>query len=226
MIPLNQRLKEVSNFVNHKTLADIGSDHAYLPLYLLEQNKIECAIAGEVVKGPFEAAKQNVAKYQKQDLVDVRLGNGLDVIKAGEVDVITICGMGGPLIKEILLNGKDKLIHFPTLILQSNIHTEAVREAILTLGYQIEHEVIMKEKKHIYEILVCNQSVKKLNYTPLEMKFGPYLLKEKNDVFREKWQRELNQLQNVAEGIKNQKEHQEKYASLIDQISVLKEVLK
>lgn len=225
MIPLNNRLKTVAQYINHEVLADIGSDHAYLPLYVLEKKQIKRAVAGEVVKGPFEAAVQNVAKYNATEAIDVRLGNGLEVIKPLEVDVITICGMGGPLIAEIITAGKDKLAHFPRLILQSNIHSEAVRRALVALGYDIIAEEIMKEKKHTYEIIVAEKPEKPVNYTDKELKYGPLLLNNKNDVFFEKWNREYQHLLKVSAAIQNDPVHAEKHVQLKEEISILKEVL-
>lgn len=225
MIPLNQRLKTVAQYIQHERLADIGSDHAYLPLYALENNLIVSAIAGEVVKGPFDAAVQNVKRYHADKSIDVRLGNGLEVIEPGEVDVITICGMGGPLIAEIITAGKDKLINQPRLILQSNIHTEAVRRALVSLHYEIIAEEIIKEKKHTYEIIVAEYAKNKVNYTDKEFKFGPFLLHNKNDIFVEKWDREYQHLKQVLSAIAHDPVHAEKHLQLQEEILLLKEVL-
>lgn len=225
MIPLNQRLKTVAQYIQHERLADIGSDHAYLPLYALENNLIVSAIAGEVVKGPFDAAVQNVKRYHADKSIDVRLGNGLEVIEPGEVDVITICGMGGPLIAEIITAGKDKLINQPRLILQSNIHTEAVRRALVSLHYEIIAEDIIKEKKHTYEIIVAEYAKNKVKYTDKEFKFGPFLLHNKNDIFVEKWDREYQHLKQVLSAIAHDPVHAEKHLQLQEEILLLKEVL-
>ncbi|MCE4956137.1 tRNA (adenine(22)-N(1))-methyltransferase [Macrococcoides caseolyticum] len=225
MIPINNRLKRVAKYIQHDKLADIGSDHAYLPLYVLERGIIKHAIAGEVVKGPYDAALQNVAKYNAQHAIEVRLGNGLDVIQEHEVDVITICGMGGPLIAEILQNGQEKLKTFPRLILQSNIHSEAVRKRLVSLGYEIIAEEIFKEKKHTYEIIVAEKAVKVITYSAIEYKFGPLLLKEKNDVFKEKWQREYQHLLKVQQTIQHDAQHAQKYQSITNEINLLNEVL-
>lgn len=225
MIPLNNRLKTVARYIQHERLADIGSDHAYLPLYALENNLIRSAIAGEVVAGPFEAAVQNVKKYNASSSIDVRLGNGLEVIKPGEVDVITICGMGGPLIADIITTGKDKLSNHPRLVLQSNIHTEAVRHALVSLGYEIIAEEIMKEKKHTYEIIVAEYTTENVEYTQKALKFGPILLQNINEVFIEKWDREYQHLIKVLSAIEHDPVHAQKHEQLKEEISLLKEVL-
>ncbi|WP_414050269.1 tRNA (adenine(22)-N(1))-methyltransferase [Macrococcus animalis] len=225
MIPLNNRLKTVAQYINHEVLADIGSDHAYLPLYALENNQIKRAVAGEVVKGPFEAAVNNVSKYGVENVIDVRLGNGLEVIQPGEVDVITICGMGGPLIADIIWTGKEKLVNAPRLILQSNIHSEAVRKTLVTIGYEVIAEEIMKDKKHTYEIIVAEKAETFVNYSSKELKFGPILLNNKSEVFIEKWDREYQHLVKVLSTIQNNPVHAEKHKQLTEEILILKEVL-
>ncbi|MGZ4031269.1 MAG: tRNA (adenine(22)-N(1))-methyltransferase, partial [Tumebacillaceae bacterium] len=96
MINISNRLARIASFVpQDMKMADIGSDHAYLPLYLAQSGKIVSAIAGEVNDGPFRGAERNVRAHGMKDKISVRKGNGLAVLEPGEVDVITIAGMGG-----------------------------------------------------------------------------------------------------------------------------------
>ena len=93
---------------------------------------------------------------QLNNVIDVRLGDGLSVLRQNEsIQNITICGMGGPLIARILNEGRIHLANGPRLILQSNIQTEVLRYTLMTLNYQIIEEVILEEKGHIYEIVVA-----------------------------------------------------------------------
>lgn len=109
MLAINKRLLRVCSFVKGRRLADIGSDHAYLPIYLAKKNKIDYAIAGEIVKGPHEISKKNVAEEKVSDVVECRKAAGLKAIELEDnIEVITICGMGGRLISDILLEGKEK----------------------------------------------------------------------------------------------------------------------
>ena len=166
MINLNQRLLRVCSFLKEGTLADIGSDHAYLPIYAIQNKICNSAIAGEVIKGPYKAALNNVAENNLGDSIEVRLGDGLAVINHDdEIDNITICGMGGPLIAKILKEGQEKLAHHPRLILQSNIQTQVLRNVLTSLNYEVINEVILEEKGHIYEIVVAefNQSIMPLS---------------------------------------------------------------
>lgn len=225
MINLNQRLSIVCSFIRRGTLADIGSDHAYLPIYAIQNDLCTKAIAGEVIQGPYKAAKRNIANYELNQQVDVRLGDGLSVINSeDQIDNITVCGMGGPLIAKILNDGKDKLVNHPRLILQSNIQTQALRQTLNKLSYEIVDERIIEEKGHIYEIVVAefNNNLVKLNI--LQEKFGPFLLRECNNIFQKKWQRELEALRDIKSQL-NSTSHHERLKEIEDEINLIQEVL-
>lgn len=221
MIQINKRLTKVSEYLNHNKLADIGSDHAYLPIYAIQNNLVKEAIAGEVVKGPFLSAQKNTELHGLSKSIEIKLGDGLEVVN-GTVDVITICGMGGPLIAQILDEGKEKLIHYPDLILQANIHALPIRQVLQKLGYNIEAEQLIKDKKHIYEIIVAKKG--KMQLSENELKFGPKLMIEKDELFYDKWEREIESLENISNQLKNHKD-QTRYNEIQAQIKQIKEVL-
>ncbi|MEY9139151.1 tRNA (adenine(22)-N(1))-methyltransferase [Mammaliicoccus lentus] len=221
MIQINKRLTKVSEYLNHNKLADIGSDHAYLPIYAIQNNLVKEAIAGEVVKGPFLSAQKNTELHGLSKSIEIKLGDGLEVVN-DTVDVITICGMGGPLIAQILDEGKEKLIHYPDLILQANIYALPIRQVLQKLGYNIEAEQLIKDKKHIYEIIVAKKG--KMQLSENELKFGPKLMIEKDELFYEKWEREIESLENISNQLKNHKD-QTRYNEIQAQIKQIKEVL-
>ena len=206
---LSTRLATVASFVEQgATLADIGSDHAYLPCYLVQAGRIPKAIAGEVVKGPFESAVRNVRKKGLSDEITVRLGNGLEVIHESDgVDTITIAGMGGPLIASILNDGKEKLQNVKRIITQPNIHALSIREWALQNEWKIVDEQILKEDNKIYEIIVLEKG--EGTYNELEMMVGPYLLERKSDIFIEKWKRESDEWKRVLSFLENADETDE-----------------
>ncbi|KKI54460.1 MAG: tRNA (adenine(22)-N(1))-methyltransferase TrmK [Staphylococcus equorum] len=225
MIPLNQRLKKVSTYIQGDCLADIGSDHAYLPIFAIENNLTQKAIAGEVIKGPFEASKRNVIEQQLHSVIDVRLGDGLSVIqKSDDISSITICGMGGPLIAKILDEGSEKLTNQPRLILQSNIQSSAIRKQLVKMNYSIIAEDILEEKGHIYEIIVADylESVEPLSSQAL--KFGPELLKNKNNLFFKKWERERDALYKIQQNL-NPQQHAERLNEINNEINLINEVI-
>lgn len=225
MIPLNQRLKKVSTYIQGEYLADIGSDHAYLPIYAIVNGLTQKAIACEVIKGPFEASKRNVIEHELNEFVDVRLGDGLSVIQPDDaITSITICGMGGPLIAKILNEGADKLINHPRLILQSNIQSSAIRKRLIQLNYNIVAEALLEEKGHIYEIIVADYFENVQMMSLHELKFGPELLKDKNNLFYKKWERERTALYKIQKNL-DPHHHAERLNEINSEINLINEVL-
>ena len=224
---LSERLRTVASFVREDSkLADIGSDHAYLPCFLVHEGIISQAIAGEVVKGPFESAQKHVISEGLQSNIDVRFGNGLEVISDEDnVQTVTIAGMGGPLIATILESGKDKLTKVDTLILQPNIHAKAIREWAIQEQWKIDQEVILEEHDKIYEILVLKKGIMQLSEK--ELLVGPILSKEKSPVYQKKWNNELNEWQRIVNELSKipGTEIQQKKEELEFKISLVKETL-
>jgi tRNA (adenine22-N1)-methyltransferase len=193
---LSKRLERVSHYVmQDSVLADIGSDHAYLPCYLGLKNIIKKGIAGEITEGPFLSAKEQVVLDGLTDVIEVRKGDGLSVLKENEAEVVTICGMGGSLITSILEKGKDKLGNAKRLILQPNVGAKTVRKWLLKENWVLTAEEIIKEDGKIYEVLVADRSGEQ-PYTKnieSELLLGPFLVKNQNDAFKEKWTGEVKQ---------------------------------
>ena len=102
---IDRRLETIANLVPQGcVLADIGTDHAYLPVWLLEKQRISRAIAGDIAAGPCQAARTTVAQFGQHKHVEVRQGSGLKVLSPGEADCIAIAGMGASTIISILEN--------------------------------------------------------------------------------------------------------------------------
>ncbi|WP_347962947.1 tRNA (adenine(22)-N(1))-methyltransferase [Lactococcus formosensis] len=198
-IKLSKRLQAVADLVKpNSRLLDVGSDHAYLPTYLVQQEKIDFAIAGEVVKGPYQIARNHVAEQNLQEKIEVRLADGLAAFEENDaITSVVIAGMGGILISEILEAGKDKLSQVEQLILQPNNHEESLRSWLMDHDFVITSEKILLEAGKIYEIIVAEHGTTELNETELE--FGPYLSQEKSEVFRQKWNKELHTLNKILE---------------------------
>ncbi len=229
MIQLSKRLQTVADFVKEDAvLADIGSDHAYLPTYLVKKGIIQRAVAGEVVKGPYESALKNVKREAVDEQIMVRLANGLAAIeKSDQIDTVTIAGMGGALIASILEEGKEKLETVERIIAQPNIHAEAIRKWAVLNGWRVVGEKILKEDHKIYEIVVLERG--RTTYTEKEQLLGPFLLEEKNEVFHEKWKREMTQWERILDSLKDATEDasvKEKKATLNEKITLVEEVLR
>ncbi|WP_243386298.1 tRNA (adenine(22)-N(1))-methyltransferase [Bacillus kexueae] len=201
-IQLSKRLHAVANYIpKQAVLADIGSDHAYLPSYALLNGLCKRAIAGEVNEGPYQSARAQVKRLNLQESIDVRKGNGLSVLEENEATCVTIAGMGGTLIKTILDEGKDKLSSVERLILQPNIHAIEIRKWLFENEWVLIDEMILEEDGKIYEVLVAEKGNPNTAYEGLSLEtamlMGPFLMKKKNDVYAKKWTHELRHWENV-----------------------------
>lgn len=218
MVKLSKRLETIAHQVPEGSrLADIGSDHALLPVYLVQQGIVHYAVAGEINPGPYEAASKQVRQAELAERIIVRQGDGLQAVEVGEVDTITIAGMGGALIVHILEQGKSKLAGVRTLVLQPNVGEDQVRHWLVANGWRLITEHILEEDGKIYEVLTADkpasdeaQDVKEQLYSErvlpcgitvsseLLYRMGPYLLEGPNAAFYEKWRSELQKLAGIA----------------------------
>lgn len=227
---LSKRLQKVADYLPEgANFADIGSDHAYLPCYVCLKDPTARAIAGEVNQGPLDSAKEEVFSHQLQDRIETRLGNGLAILDEKEVDQITIAGMGGPLIRDILNDGKSKLATVQRIIVQPNIDARSIRQWFLEYGYELIAEDILEENGHIYEVLVAEKGEPTKPYSmnrEKELWLGPYLMKENNRVFQKKWYEELKKKNYILDEMKKAKTVDPRKVKQLDQeIGWLKEVL-
>ncbi|MGL4523730.1 MAG: tRNA (adenine(22)-N(1))-methyltransferase [Bacilli bacterium] len=227
---LSQRLQRVTDWVvPGKPLADIGSDHAYLPCFAVLSGKVPSAIAGEVVVGPYESAKSEVRRNGLSDRIDVRLGSGLLVLHKGEVSSITIAGMGGALIRDILVQGSHLLDGTERLVLQPNIAAHHIREWAVEHSYHIIGEDILEENDKIYEIVVLEKTENAVHYTREELIFGPFLMKKRAECWLKKWQHEIAQRERVINEIltrSKKSESNERIATLREESEWMRGVLK
>jgi tRNA (adenine22-N1)-methyltransferase len=211
---LSERLQTVASFVpTGAIVADIGSDHAYLPCYLVMNGIAKGAIAGEVVKGPYESAERQVRTEGLTEQIKVRLADGLAAVEPDDhVDTVTIAGMGGPLIVSILEKHPESLNNVTRLILQPNIHAKVIREWALENDWAIYDEVILEEDDKIYEVLVLQRG--EMTLTEAETLLGPILLKRQNDAFKLKWSKEMANWERVRMAIENAERTPENDAKL------------
>ncbi|WP_040286630.1 tRNA (adenine(22)-N(1))-methyltransferase [Sporosarcina koreensis] len=225
---LSERLACVASFVKPgSVLADIGSDHAYLPCWLIQNSRIDKAVAGEVVRGPYESAKRNVAKEGLGDRITVRLADGLQAIMPEDgVDTVTIAGMGGTLIASILEAGAGRLADVNRLILQPNVHAKAIREWGAANGWRLIGEAILKEDRKLYEVLAMERG--HAAYSPEEMLMGPFLMNERTEPFLEKWQGEAAEISRVLDRLSSSAqspEASEKHRQLSETKELIERVL-
>lgn len=176
-------------------LADIGSDHGYLPVALMRRGAITAAVAGEVALTPFAAAERTVRENGLDPHITVRLANGLAAIQPqDQITAISICGMGGETIRDILDSGRAHLSGEELLILQPNGGEQPLRQWLMDNGYRIVCEELLRENRFDYEIIVAEHSGP-VTYSPEELYFGPLQMQTRSPAFLLKWQRMLRQKQ-------------------------------
>ncbi len=179
MMQLSGRLATLVECVRPDTIiADIGTDHAYVPVYLVEKGICPKAIAGDLNAGPVESAMNTVESYGLETKIEVRQGNGLQILSPGEVDMIIIAGMGGLLIEQILSEGKDKLQNVNSLLLQPNNHAFEVRSWLMGSGWGIVDERLVLERGKFYPVIICEQNRGIVTEDPVALEIGPRLLEK------------------------------------------------
>ncbi len=171
-ILLTPRLQKIADLVPQcSTVADIGTDHAYIPLYLIKEGKVKKAIASDIKKGPVMRAEENIKHQGLAGEIEVRLGAGLETISPDEADVIVVAGMGGILISDILRASLRVVDTARLLILQPMTAVMELREYLCENGFRIENEYVVSEENKMYNIIVCSPKGK-TRYNERELYIG------------------------------------------------------
>ncbi len=201
---LNNRLKACALMVRKGArVVDIGTDHAYLPIWLVQNNIVKSAIAADINEGPLNIARQNIAKYSLSDKIETRLSNGLEKINKDEVDDIVIAGMGGELISNILSKASWLKDSSKNLILQPMTTSKELRIFLKNENYKIYKEETVTSEKRVYTIINARYTKEQI----IVNKLYPYI--GKLDVplsmeSKEYIKREINNIKNQVRGLKCQ----------------------
>lgn len=181
-ILLSERLKMNASFVPYgASVADVGCDHGYVAIYLLQQGIAKRVLAMDVNSGPLQRAESNIQKRGLAAKIECRLSNGLERLKAGEVNTILIGGMGGLLMIRILTEGKDVENLVDTLVLQPQSDLEKVRRFLHQTGFSIKAENMVKEDGKFYTAIQAVRGQEKY-ITAEDYLFGQRLIQDKNPV--------------------------------------------
>ena len=155
---LTSRLATIAALVPYGArLADVGTDHAYLPVYLAARGIIPFGIAADVNEGPLKRAGATIAKYNVEDKVKTRLSNGFDALAPGEVDCVVAAGMGGLLIASIMEGSPEFVKTVSTFILQPMTAGRELRDWLCANGFAITNEHVAREKNRMYYIIGCRK---------------------------------------------------------------------
>jgi tRNA (adenine22-N1)-methyltransferase len=225
---LSERLERVAAHVPAGArLADIGSDHGYLLVALIKRGLIETAVAGEVALTPFHAAQRSVRENGLSQHISVRLANGLAAIEPADgITAISLCGIGGETIRDILDRDQARLSGDERLILQPNGGEQPLRHWLMEHGYRILGEEVLRENRFNYEIIVPERNGPVL-YTAQELYFGPLHLQERSPAFLAKWQRLLRLKQRTLTHIARARQAipEEQVQALTQQVGWISELL-
>lgn len=176
---IGARLEAVAAMVPQGcVLADIGTDHAYLPVWLLQKGRIKAAVAADIAAGPCRAAQTNIGMYGLKDKIQVRQGSGLTVLQPDEADGAVIAGMGGSTIIEILKESPEVAAALKFLIVQPMAGAAGLRKWACANGWRIADEALAEEPQHLYEIILLVHG-HEAGYSDAEYEIGPKLIKKR-----------------------------------------------
>lgn len=225
---ISKRLKEVAHLVTKGSrVADIGCDHAYTSIYMIEKEIASNVIAMDVNQGPIDRAKENIKRYRMENRIQVRKSNGLDRLETGEVDTVLIAGMGGALMVQILMAHPKILSEVQEVVLQPQSEVFKVREMLSEQGFSIVMERMMIEDDKYYVMMKGKRSSGLANPSFFQMMsqehyhFGRLLLEEKNPILYSYLCKEKEMYHRIYQGL-----NQDKTSSKIFQrVSELREIL-
>lgn len=202
---LSPRLLTISSQVTKGSIvADIGTDHAYIPIYLVEKGICPKVIATEIREGPFKRAKAEVQKRGYTDKIQMRIGDGLKPLKVGEVDTVIIAGMGGLNIIEILSNSREKAIKINKFILQPMVAQKELRKYLITHGYKIIDEESCLEDDKFYEIIIASQGHQDC-WDDIWYELGLRLFEKRHELFEQFLDKKISTIDKIITGLERGK---------------------
>ena len=176
---LTPRLKMIADLVPRcNSLCDIGTDHAYVAIYLAKKGIADKIIAADIKKGPLKQAEKNIEAFQVESKIETRLSNGFENININEAECAIIAGMGGETIAEILENEKG----CKYFVLQMQTAHRHLREYLCTHGYVIEKEAVCREGNKMYTALLAVRGEGE-NLSRVQKEIGPRLIESASPLF-------------------------------------------
>ncbi len=222
---LSKRLKAVAELVTPgQKIADIGTDHAYIPIWLVEEKRAVSAIAMDINQGPLAKAKENIELHGLSSYIETRLSDGMKKLCPNEADSVIIAGMGGGLVMKILEDVKEKPLGIREWILQPQSELRRVREYLLASGYQVIAEDMVLDEGKFYPMMKVIRGEKE-SYREEELCYGKLLLRQKHPVLELFLKKELtiktgiydSLSEDSKEGIRKRKEELKKEIWLIQE---------
>lgn len=232
-LKLTARLEKIATLVTEGTfLADIGTDHGYIPIYLLDKGIINKAVLSDINRGPLDNARNEIKKKNLEKMVDLRLGSGLEILDNNEVDEVIIAGMGGILISEIIKKDLEICKKLNKIILQPMQAPEELRFFLIENGFEIIDEHLVNEDFRIYEIIECKYNPrfyqKKIDMKDykenLYFEIPRKLIDKREDLLVELINRKLNECDSILKKLSEVQQHL--VSKRIDEINLRRHKLK
>jgi tRNA (adenine22-N1)-methyltransferase len=223
---LSKRIQHIADMIPEcNCLADIGTDHAYVPISTTLRGITKSAIACDINEGPIKVANSNIKKHGLINVIETRIGPGLSVLKEGEADVILIAGMGGNLIVDILKECFDIAQSTKIMILQPVQYPEVLRKFLIESGFSIVDEELVKEDDKYYQIIKTINKPQK----PLEKEsyyyIGEQLINKKHPLLKEFLEFKLRLFNKILHQI-TLEEHPDKFKEVITLKKEFEDVIK
>lgn len=189
---LSRRLQQIADYIaKGSRVADVGTDHALLPIYLVQSGQADAVIATDVAQGPVLAAQANVAKHKASPQISVRLGDGLQTVSPGEVDTVVIAGMGGGTAVHIMEQSPQVVAHVRRVIIQPMNASRQVREYLRSIHFGLVDECLFADDGRFYEVLVADVDASPTAaydafgldepHRWLALEYGPFILNRSGD---------------------------------------------
>ncbi len=199
---LSKRLTAVAGLVTEgASVADIGTDHGYVPIYLAETKRCPHIIAMDIHKGPLEKARQHIREHSLEEKIETRLSDGLAALEAREADTVIAAGMGGRLVIQILKNDPEKTAGIREFILQPQSDIPMVRAYLNENGFCLAGEDMVEEDGKYYPVMKLKHG-REAAYSEEELLFGRLLLKNRHPVLRQFLQKEKERIETVQSGLR------------------------
>lgn len=200
---LSKRLQAVADLVGEDLIvADVGTDHGYIPIYLLENKKSSKAFAMDVNKGPLLRADEHIVEHGLEKVIETRLSDGVKNLQVGECDAVVIAGMGGALTIKILEEGKHIFKSLTEFVLQPQSELHKVREYLISQGYCVVAEDMVCEDGKFYPMMkVINGESD--SYDAIELRYGKRLLSERHPVLKRFLDKEKNTKKMILQNLQN-----------------------
>ncbi len=201
---LTPRLECIVGRVRAKAAADIGCDHAYVPIRLIEDGRAERVIAADMNAGPLGIARENIGRRGLTDRIETRLGEGLSVLSPGEADVIIIAGMGGEMI-ETILRRDEETAKRARLVLQPMNSQYELRKFLILNGYEITAEDIAVEGYKVYNIIEAREGRRPPFENEFDYQIPPYLYGHR--YFKNLYDKKKREFEKIVHGLEGAADH-------------------